>query len=344
MDMATKIQYLTLDIVSAVALSSAFGDLKANDDVNDYLKASKQGLYINNLSFGLGLSWLREVPILGKAIGPSEKDKRGFGKMMAEARKMIEQRKTSEDQGRSDMLASFMRHGLDGGDLFQEVFETVLAGSDTTAAALRITMLYLMTHPRVYAKLQAEIDAAVKSHGLPRVPDIVCDSDVRRLPYLAAVVRESLRIHPPVTNLFSRVVPKNGDVVTVEGKEYFLPGGTFIGYSAWGMHRTNKEVYGEDASVFRPERWLVDDKDQIANDRLTRMQKTNDLIFNHGKWQCLGKNVALIEIHKTIFELLRNFDFSIVDPQRPWTKSETMGLFAIGDMWVHVTERVAGLG
>jgi cytochrome P450 len=343
MDMATKIQYLTLDVVSAVALSSAFGDLKANEDVNDYLKASKQGLYLNNLSFGLGLSWLLEVPILGKAIGPSEKDERGFGKMMAEARKMIEQRKLSVTQGRSDMLASFMRHGLEGGDLFQEVFETILAGSDTTAASLRIIMLYLMTHPRIYARLQAEIDVVVKDEKVPTAPGIISDLEVRRLPYLAAVVREGLRIHPPVTNLFSRVVPSNGDVVTIDGKEYYLPGGTFIGYSAWGMHRNNKDVYGEDAPVFRPERWLMEDNDPVTKERLTRMQKTNDLIFSHGKWQCLGKNVALIEIHKTIFELLRNFDFSIVDPQRPWTKSETMGLFAIVDMWVHVAERVGGV-
>lgn len=338
MDLATKIQYLTLDVVSAVALSSAFGDLKANEDVNDYLKASKQGLYINNLSFGLGLSWLREVPILGKAMGPSEKDERGYGKMMAEARKMITQRKASGSHDRSDMLSSFIRHGLDGGDLFQEIFETILAGSDTTAAALRIIMLYLMTNPRVYTKLQREIDDASACRETT-LQEIISDSEALRLPYLSAVVREGLRIHPPVTNLFSRVVPKYGDVVTVEGKEYFLPGGTLIGSSAWGMHRFNKGVYGEDAPIFRPERWLGGD-----SKALVRMQKTNDLIFNQGKWQCLGKNLALVEIHKTLFGLLKTFDFAIVNPEHPWTKHETMGLLAIGDMWVHVTERVPSSG
>jgi cytochrome P450 len=240
---------------------------------------------------------------------------------------------------RSDMLASFIRHGISGDDLFQETFEQILAGSDTTAAALRITLLYLMSHPRVYRKLQAEIDGAVKAGIAPPAPGVIPDKDARQLPYLAAVVREGMRVHPPVVNLFSRVVPKGGDVVTVDGKEYFLPGGTMIGYSAWSMHRNNRSLYGEDAEVFRPERWFVDESVPEEKERLAQMYKTNDMIFGYGRWQCLGKVVALIEIHKTIFELLRNFDLATTNPHEPWKIFNTMGLHEIEDMWVDVTER-----
>lgn len=83
MDMATKIQYLTLDVISNVGLGEAFGDLKADEDINDYLKSCEIGLRIGNTAFALGTSWLREVPILGKRIGPSESDARGYGRMMA---------------------------------------------------------------------------------------------------------------------------------------------------------------------------------------------------------------------------------------------------------------------
>ncbi|KAF2115707.1 pisatin demethylase [Lophiotrema nucula] len=336
MDLASKMAYLTLDVISDVGLGKAFGDLKTDSDVNDYLLASATGLRIANLSFGLGISWLRAVPILGPAISPSEKDATGFGRMMAEARKIVQDRMVKSTDERSDMLASFIRHGLSGDDLFQETFEQILAGSDTTSAALRIIMLYIMTHPRVYTKLQAEIDGAVKA-GI--ASEVIPDAEARRLPYLSAVVREGLRVHPPVVNLFSRVVPEKGDAVTVDGKEYFLPGGTMIGYSAWSMHRNNKTLYGEDAEVFRPERWFVDDSDPSEKDRLARMYKTNDMVFGFGRWQCVGKVVALIEIHKTIFELLRNFDFSLTNPHKPWHIFNTMGLFDITDMWVDVTER-----
>ena len=237
------------------------------------------------------------------------------------------------------MLASFIRHGLTGDELFCEAFEQILAGSDTTASALRVIMLYTMTHPRVYAKLQSEIDAAVKAGIAPPSPGVISDSKAGQLPYLGAVVREAIRVHPPVVNIFSRVVPKGGDTVEVDGKSYYLPGGTRIGYAAWSMHRNNKTVYGEDAHVFRPERWFVPESDPDGKERLARMIKTNDMVFGYGRWQCLGKTVAMIEIHKAVFELLRNFDFALISPEKPWTKIDTMGLFAISEMWVQVTER-----
>lgn len=340
MDMATKMQYLTLDVISKIGLGRAFGDLKSDGDVNNYLEAMDAGLRIGNMSFGLGISWLGAVPILGKAISPSEKDETGFGRMMAEARKSITQRVQSSTDGQSDMLSSFIRHGIQGEDLFLEIFETLLAGSDTTSAALRITLLYIMSHPRIYKKLQAEIDGAVRSGAAPQIPGIIPDVEVRKLPYLSAVVREGLRIHPPVTNLFSRVVPEGGDTVSVEGKEYFLPGGALIGYSAWGMHRDNEIIYGKDTKVFRPERWFNDDEtDPGETQRLARMRRTNDMIFGHGRWQCPGKAVALIEIHKTIFELLRNFELALTNPHKPWEIFNVLGLFAISNMWVDITER-----
>ena len=195
-----------------------------------------------------------------------------------------------------------------------------------------------MTHPRVYAKLQSEIDAAVKAGSAPPSPGVISDYEARQLPYLGAVIREALRVHPPVVNIFSREVPKGGDTVTLDGKSYYLPGGTMIGYAAWSMHR-NKAVYDEDAHVFRPERWLVPENDPDGKERLARMTKTNDMVFGYGRWQCLGKAVAMIEIRKAVFELLRNFDFALINPEKPWTKIDTMGLFAIGEMWVQVTKR-----
>lgn len=339
MDLASTIQYLTLDVVSDLSLGKPFGDLKADKDINDYLKASAEGLRIGNVSWALGTMWLRDVPIIGPAISPSEKDPSGFGRMMAEARKIIEERRAKPTDEKSDVLASFIRNGVTGDDLFHETFEQILAGAETTAGAIRATLLYLINYPRVYKKVQAEIDEAVRRGVAPAAPEIIADAEVRRLPYLGAVVRESLRIHPPAVNLFSHYAPPEGDAVTVEGKEYFIPGGTMIGYSAWTMHRNNKAVYGEDAAVFRPERWLLDESIPAEKERLAQMMKINDLNFGYGRWKCLGKNVALIEVHKTVFELLRNFDFAVTNPQKPWETYNMLGLWDINNMPVTVTER-----
>jgi cytochrome P450 len=339
MDLASTIQYLTLDVISEISLGKPFGDLKADRDVNDYLKASAEGLRIGNIAWALGTLWLRDAPVIGPAISPSEKDASGFGRMMAEARKIIDERKAKPTDEKSDVLASFIRNGVSGEDLFHEVFEQILAGADTTAGAIRSILLYVMSHPRVYRKLQAEIDEAVKAGTAPASPDIISDIQARRLPYLTAVVREGMRIHPPAVNIFSHITPKEGDAVTVEGKEYFIPGDTMIGYSAWSMHKTNSGIYGEDAKVFRPERWIVDERIPEEKERLARMTKVNDLVFGYGRWVCLGKVVALIEVHKAVFELLRHFDFAITDPHKPWERYNSLGLWEINNMPVNVTKR-----
>jgi cytochrome P450 len=102
------------------------------------------------------------------------------------------------------------------------------------------------------------------------------------------------------------------------------------------MHRNNTALYGQDASSFRPERWFVD---EIEPERYAKMIKTNDMIFGYGRWVCLGRNIALIEIHKVVFELFRYFDFSLSDPAVPWKTFNSLGLWEISDLWVDVTVR-----
>jgi cytochrome P450 len=339
MDLAEKIPFFTLDVISQVGLGQAFGDLKADKDLNNYLKSSEVGLRVGNTAFAMGIAWLRDTPIIGPAISPSEKDESGFGNMMAQTRKIVEARRMKSTEDKSDMFASFVRHGISGSDLFQEVFEQIIAGSDTTSAAIRAILFYVISNPRVYAKLQSEIDEAVQGGTAPASPGIISDAAVRRLPYLGAIVREGMRMLPPVANIFSKVTPDEGDVVTIDNKEYYIPGGTLIGYSAMNMHRNNRTVYGEDCGTFRPERWLIDTNDVDAKDHLTRMTKTNDLIFGYGRWVCLGRSVALIEIHKCIFELFRHFDLSFTNPLEPWKVINSLGLWEIKDMWVDVTMR-----
>jgi cytochrome P450 len=221
--------------------------------------------------------------------------------MMAVAREMIDARMSRSIEGRSDMLASFLRHGLSKSELFTEAMFQIMAASDTTATAIRSIMLYLLTHPRVYFKLQTEIDAAVSSGAAPTAPGIASDACLKGLPYLQAVVREGLRVQPPSTVIVPKKVPQGGDTVTVEGKQYFLPGGTNVGYNALGVHHS-KAMFGEDASIFRPERWLLEEKTEGDIARLAAMRRTTEMIFGYGRYQCLGKPTAWMEITKVLFE------------------------------------------
>lgn len=190
----------------------------------------------------------------------------------------------------NDMLASFLRHGLTREEAEGEALVNIIAGSDTTATAIRTTMLYLMSTPQAYRALAGEIRAADAAGAISHP---ITDAEARRLPYLQAVIKEGLRVFPPVTGLMPTLVPAGGDVV--DGVH--VPEGTEIGWSAFGVQH-NKGVYGEDAEAFRPERWLVEDEEALRG-----MLSTWELIFKYGKWQCLGRNVALMELNKVFVEV-----------------------------------------
>ncbi|KAL2852325.1 cytochrome P450 [Aspergillus pseudodeflectus] len=328
-DFARLCQFLTLDVISAVAFGEAMGFLEHNEDLHGYIANQTAMLPI--------FEWFSTLPILEKVVRlpgisqlamPTPSDTKGAGLLMGVAKKIVATRYGPDKKVRRDMLGSFVTHGLTQEEAEQETVLQIFAGSDTTATTIRTAVLYLITNPNVLFKLQAELDTANSSGNLSG--PILTYDETQRLPYLQACVKECLRIWPPVVGLMQKVVPPGGD--TLGGK--FVPGGTQIGYSAWGVHR-NPKVYGADADVFRPERWLeVEDEE-----KLLAMNRTQELVFGSGRYACLGKQVALIEVSKAIAEIFLRYDIVLVDPSQPWQSVQRNGLFLQSELMVRISER-----
>ena len=194
-----------------------------------------------------------------------------------------------------DMLGSFLAHGLTRDEAEGETLVQIIAGSDTTATAMRATLLHLLSNPTAYAALTHEVRTAAREG---RISSPVTDAESRaKLPYLQAVVREGLRVWPPVAGLMSVTVPPGGDII--HGLQ--IPEGTEIGWAAYGVLH-DAAVFGPDAAVFRPERWLDADPE-----RLKAMLAQADFVFKYGKWQCLGKTIAQIELNKIFVEVRTSF-------------------------------------
>ncbi|KAH8885376.1 cytochrome P450 [Thozetella sp. PMI_491] len=333
-DMAKKLQYLTLDVISEISFGEPFGDLRNDADVNGYIESTEAAFGIAAPAVSLGLVQVLHFVTMVWGLVQPEVYQNGFGWMIANARALIKKRLNEGVEKHTDMLASFVRHGLNEEELVTESTLQIVAGSDTTVTSIRGIILYLMSHPRVYAKLQAEVDAAVRDGSAPPSPASISDAAARKLPYLQAVIKEGIRIHPPVTDEVPKKVPAGGDTVVVEGESFFLPGGTNVAYAVWALHRS-KDLFGEDAELFRPERWLVE-KDE---EKLSRMNRAHDIMFGYGKYQCLGRPIAIMEIGKTIFELLRNFNLCLANPEKPWVDENYIGIFMQRHLWVLVTER-----
>lgn len=191
-DLAMKIQYFTLDVISQIGFGRAFGDLEADEDVGRYIAASEEGMRMMVFVCAMGLTPVVQWAPLARFLGPSEKDEHGHGRMMRTSRRLINDRIDAMQRGEgkgSDMMASFLQRGFSKEDIFTEAYLQILAGSDTTATAIRGLMLHVVSHPRVYRVLREEIDDAVK-RGLVKDGEIISEADASTLPYLQAVIRE----------------------------------------------------------------------------------------------------------------------------------------------------------
>ncbi|OLN95822.1 Pisatin demethylase 10 [Colletotrichum chlorophyti] len=286
-DFGLKAQYFTLDVISDLAFGQPFGDLTSDSDVHDYIHTTEQNM--PNIVVAAVLPWLLTMlswPLLRRLL-PSESDTAGLGKLIRMAKEIAGERFGPSRKTKQDMLGAFVAHGLTQEEASSEILMQILAGSDTTATAIRATLLHIITNPRVLAALCAEIEEAQPSRP------VVTEAEARKMGYLQAVIKEGLRIFPAVVGQMSKEVPKGGDTF----KGVYLPEGTRIGYGAWGIFR-RAEVWGQDADEFRPDRWLEADAE-----KLRLMESTLELVFGHGKWKCLGRNVAMMELQKVFVEV-----------------------------------------
>lgn len=165
-----------------------------------------------------------------------------------------------------------------------------MAGADSTATAVRCIFLHILTNPHIYSRLLCEILTAERSG---QISSPIRDVEARQLPYLQVCIKEGLRIWPPLTGLMTKRTPPAGDTF----KDVFIPGNTDISYSAWATHH-NTRTFGEDAAVFRPERWL-----EVEGETLNRMERSVELVFGSGRYGCLGKSVAFMELNKVFVEV-----------------------------------------
>lgn len=300
-DLSQVTSFFTLDVISKIAFGQTFGFLDKDEDPFGYLKNLEQFLPAI-IVFGVytELTNLLKMPLMKSAL-PKSTDKRGLGRVMGFARDRVQERFAYKAIVRQDMLGSFINHGLTQGELESETITQITAGSDSTASSLRLTLHFICTSPPVLERLLAEVESAIDTGKISR--PVIKDSEARQLPYLQACIKEGLRMYPPVTGLMAKRVPDSGETIDVDGTPKYVPGGVQIAWNTWGIMRT-PTIFGPDVEIFRPERWLAKDGSETEQARLANMTDTVGLCFGYGRFGCLGRGVATMELNKAIIEVL----------------------------------------
>ncbi|KAM7223106.1 Cytochrome P450 monooxygenase sdnT [Rhypophila decipiens] len=181
------------------------------------------------------------------------------------------------------------------------------AGHETMCSALTSIMAMIGSHPDVQDKILDEL----RRHGyFPRTPTSTnkdqqpdvgqtnIDSDAAAsLSYTMASIKEAQRLYPVIGMSLSRKVPKSG--LSVNG--VYIPPGTTVGCNPVSLHR-NTAIFGDNASNFKPERWLQDDREA------RRAMERYNLTWGGGGRTCPGRHLAEMVVWKVVPALLREFE------------------------------------
>lgn len=171
-----------------------------------------------------------------------------------------------------------------------------MAGTETTTYGLERALSELIHNPEAMLKAKKELRETIGSCKL------IEESDIDRLPYLQAVIKESLRLHPPAPLLLPRKAR-----VDVEIAGYTIPKGAQIRINEWAIGRTN---IWDDADLFSPERFLGSEID-------IKGRHFNLTPFGSGRRICPGSPLAIRMMHSMLGSLINSFDWKLENDMEP---------------------------
>ncbi|CAG8624920.1 2255_t:CDS:2 [Racocetra persica] len=179
-------------------------------------------------------------------------------------------------------------------ELMGQVMTFLIGGHETTSLALSFTLYFLAKYPDVQDRLRKELfDAFTDRNYQPTLDEI------EQLKYLECVLKEILRIQPPVP-LIRRCGIKDEIM-----NGYVIPKGIPLVIPIYAIHH-DPLIWGEDAENFNPSRWL--DPEIKA-----KISTSTYLPFSHGPKNCIGMKIAQFEFKSILSILIRNFKFKIVE-------------------------------
>jgi len=191
---------------------------------------------------------------------------------------------------------------LSDASLVMDASIALIAGSDTTAVALSNIFYYLLSYPPVLTRLREELESKLPPGD--EYPDMTL---LGQLPFLNAVINETLRLQPATPTGLQRTPPADSNGVVIG--QIVIPPGTTVQIPIWSLHRDPRYFWPHPNS-FYPDRWLVDPK--TANSDNFRLNMMAYMPFSYGPQNCVGKQLALNELRFVVSTLLRTFDFEVV--------------------------------
>ncbi|KAH7343128.1 cytochrome P450 [Pyrenochaeta sp. MPI-SDFR-AT-0127] len=307
-DMVQWYNFTTFDAIGDLAFGESF-DCLTTSALHPWVKiifdSTKAIPYVQALNY-YGLGSLRKYlipPKLARAIANNQT------LVTAKIQRRLDK---GVDKERGDFLSYLLRveEGLQLslGELQTMSKILIVGGSETTATLLSGATYYLLKTPAAYRRLVHEIRSRFDSESE------ISLMSVGELPYLNAVLEESLRVFPPVPASLPRITPPGGE--TIMGR--YVPGGVAVGVHQWSASRSARNW--AEPQQFRPERWLRETEEEKAT--FSSDDRSASQPFGVGPRNCIGRNLAYAEMRLILARVLWNFDLELAPGSNEWAAEQ----------------------
>ncbi|KAI3918107.1 hypothetical protein MKX01_041427 [Papaver californicum] len=233
---------------------------------------------------------------------------------------------------KNDILSRFLELNVTDPKYLRDIIlNFIIAGRDTTAATLSWFLYMLCKHPDIQETVAQEVREATKvkdNMSFEEFAPSVTEEALEKMQYLHAAITETLRLHPAVP-----MDPKIcfSDDTLPDG--FDVKKGDVVAYVPYAMGRM-KFIWGDDAEVFRPERWLNNDG-VFLNESPFKFTA-----FQAGPRICLGKEFAYRQMKIFSAVLLRFFTFKLADQTKVVTYRAMINLHIKGGLHLHAFPRI----
>ncbi|KAF7806019.1 cytochrome P450 71A26-like [Senna tora] len=308
---------VTNDVVCRTALGRRYG---SGEGFKELLREFTE--VIGGFVVGDYIGWLDWVGAVSGLYGRAESVAKEFDRFLDQVvQEHIDRSGSSDSSGEGnydfvDVLLWIQRTNSIGFPIDTAVIKALIldmfaAGTDTTATVLEWAMTELIKHPNTMKKLQDEAQSIAGEHGAH-----ITEEHIGHMPFLRAVLKETLRLHPPIPLLFPRESMQD-----MKLKGYDIKAGTRVIVNAWAIGRD--PAYWDNPQEFEPERFLNSSVDYKGHDFQL-------IPFGAGRRGCPGIQFAMAINELVLANLVHQFDWTLPKhgeaAREALDMSETVGL------------------
>lgn len=294
----------TLDIIGVAGLGQDFNSIAdPNTELNRVYRSifqpSRAGQILGLLQLFIPAFIVQNLPL------KRNDDVHAASRVAREtSRRLIEEKKRSlaaKKELPPDIISTALESGgFSDENLVDNMMTFLAAGHETTSSALTWALYLLCKSPGTQEKLREEVRRHIPDPSSRTITNDIIDN----MPYLHAVCNETLRLYAPVPlTLRDTAVP-----TTIVGQ--YIPPGTKIILSPWAVNYS-KELWGEDAEEFKPDRWLAPGQANAGG----ATSNYAFLTFLHGPRGCIGERFAKAELAALLGAFVGKFEFEMKNPK-----------------------------